>query len=183
MNKGKYKSVRNNNLKIKKAVKVVNKRTIDINDDSLNQALLDLDSGNLVAVKNFLKSLQGKKYKASKKTREILEEYSQELKIKATPAERELKKILKKEGVKFVFQKPVTCKKGKSYIMDFYLPFQKVCIEVDGGYHNTPEQEEKDAIRTKHLNDLHINVFRITNEEVFDTTVAIGFINKIISGV
>ena len=50
MNKGKYKSVRSNNLKIRKAVKVVNKRTIDINDDSLNQALLDLDSGNLVAV-------------------------------------------------------------------------------------------------------------------------------------
>ena len=183
MNKGKYKSVRNNNLKIKKTVKIVSKRTVDINEDSLTQALLDLDSGNLGAVKNFLRSLQGKDYRASKKTREILEEYSQELKIKATPAEKELKKILKAQGIKFVFQKPVTCKNGKSYIMDFYLPFQKVCIEVDGGYHNTPEQEEKDKIRTKHLNDLHINVFRITNEEVFDTTVAIGFIDEIISGV
>ena len=46
MNKGKYKSVRNNNLKIKKTVKIVNKRTVDINDDSLEQALSDLEAGN-----------------------------------------------------------------------------------------------------------------------------------------
>ena len=97
MNKGKYKSVRNNNLKIKKTVKIVSKRTVDINEDSLTQALIDLDSGNLGAVKNFLRSLQGKDYRASKKTREILEEYSQELKIKATPAEKELMKIIPKE--------------------------------------------------------------------------------------
>ena len=182
MNNTKYKSARNNNLKIKKIVKITNKRTVEINEDSLIQALSDLESGNYIAVKNFLRSLEGKKYKNSKKTREVLEEYSKELKRNATPAEKELKKILKESKVKFVFQKPVTCKKGVSYIMDFYLPFQKVCIEVDGGYHNIPEQLEKDLIRTKNLNALNIVVFRITNEEVFDTTKVKSFVEEIVSG-
>ena len=176
MNKSKF--TKNNTLKLSSKTTVKSgKKIVEIYPQSIDQALQDLESGNLTAVKNFIRSLQGKQYKASKGTREILEEYSKELKIKATPAEKEFKNLLKELKIKFVFQKPITYKKGVSYIMDFYLPLDKICIEIDGGYHDTPEQIAKDIIRTKHLTEMHIKVLRIKNDEVFDKNFAVEFIN------
>ena len=41
-------------------------------------------------------------------------------------------------------------------------------IEVDGGYHFTPAQQEKDLIRTSELKMQGYRVFRCTNEETFN---------------
>ncbi len=174
MNKGSYKSVRNSGLVIKKKTNKTISRVVEINDTSLDQAISDLESGNIVAVKNFLKSLKGKQYKASRKTREILEEYSEELKKNTTPSEKILRKLLKELNIKFVFQKHITYKKGVSYIMDFYLPMTKTCIEVDGGYHNTKLQEDKDLIRTSNLNKMKVEVIRFTNDEVINKELVIS---------
>jgi very-short-patch-repair endonuclease len=52
------------------------------------------------------------------------------------------------------------------YIVDFYCHKLKLVIEIDGGYHNTQEQREKDNLRTKELVDLGVKVIRFTNEDV-----------------
>jgi leucyl-tRNA synthetase len=67
------------------------------------------------------------------------------------------------------------------FIVDFVCIEKKLVIEVDGGYHNQPEQKEYDGIRTKCLNENGFQVIRFTNEEVlFDLD---NVIKKIISAV
>ena len=52
------------------------------------------------------------------------------------------------------------------YIADFAcLPARHV-IEVDGGYHDSPQQQEIDNIRTDYLKGKGFHVVRFTNEEV-----------------
>lgn len=56
------------------------------------------------------------------------------------------------------------------YIVDFYFRKSKLIVEIDGGYHNTPEQQHNDAIRQNWLEHMGYKVVRFTNEEVlFDT--------------
>ena len=47
-------------------------------------------------------------------------------------------------------------------------------VEVDGGYHNTPEQQEYDNFRTKELQALGFNVLRFTNEEVINNSYTVS---------
>ena len=54
------------------------------------------------------------------------------------------------------------------YIVDFVCLSKKLIIEVDGEYHNNPEQIEKDNERTTVLNDLGYKVIRFTNDEVLN---------------
>ncbi len=51
-------------------------------------------------------------------------------------------------------------------IVDFVCLKSLLVIEVDGGYHNTPEQQEQDQIRTRNLESRGYKVVRFTNEEV-----------------
>jgi very-short-patch-repair endonuclease len=50
------------------------------------------------------------------------------------------------------------------FILDFYCPRKKLCVELDGGIHD--EQQERDAARTEALAHLKIRVIRFRNEEV-----------------
>ena len=50
--------------------------------------------------------------------------------------------------------------------MDFYCPELRLCIEVDGSIHDTPETREKDEERTEFLNHNRINVIRFRNDEI-----------------
>lgn len=54
------------------------------------------------------------------------------------------------------------------YIVDFLSRHGELIIEVDGGYHSEPRQEENDAIREDYLEDLGYHVIRFTNEEVLN---------------
>ncbi len=93
------------------------------------------------------------------------------LKQNATPAERCFLSKIKKTGVRFKFQRGFI--KGKGYaIVDFYIPSKKFCIEIDGGYHTTPEQQKKDEWRDNWLRtERKVSVIRITNEQAMDITV------------
>ena len=53
-----------------------------------------------------------------------------------------------------------------SFIADFTCVLQKLVVEVDGGYHNTPEQQEYDNARTAYLENMGFRVVRFTNEQV-----------------
>jgi very-short-patch-repair endonuclease len=81
-----------------------------------------------------------------------------------TPAEERLWLALrdgKLGGLNFRRQHPVG-----PFILDFYCPKKKLCIEVDGGIHDA--RREMDEARTEALGTLKIRVIRFRNEEVLD---------------
>ncbi|WP_214073286.1 ligase-associated DNA damage response DEXH box helicase [Mucilaginibacter sp. dw_454] len=86
---------------------------------------------------------------------------------KPTEAENVLWQILrgKKLGCKFRRQHLVL-----DYIPDFICLEKKLIIEVDGRYHNDPEQQQLDISRQKHLEQHGYKFLRFTNNEViFDS--------------
>ena len=81
-----------------------------------------------------------------------------------TEAEKLLWEKLKNNqlgGFKFRRQHPISL-----YIADFYCHRLKLIIEIDGGYHFTKEQIQKDEERTKILEFNGVNVIRFSNDEV-----------------
>ena len=52
------------------------------------------------------------------------------------------------------------------FIADFYCHKAKLIIEVDGGYHDIPEQYLYDKNRDSELEALGLKVIRFTNEQV-----------------
>ncbi len=51
-------------------------------------------------------------------------------------------------------------------MLDFYCPEVRLCIELDGEIHDTPENKQKDADRTEFLQANKIEVVRFRNWEV-----------------
>ena len=51
------------------------------------------------------------------------------------------------------------------YILDFYCPERKLCVELDGSSHDY--RYDYDEQRTAYLNGQGIRVVRFTNEQVF----------------
>lgn len=113
------------------------------------------------------------KYNLSKKEKQSLCAKRRNQLIKnATKSELLFKDILDNLNIRYLFQKGFTAGKG-FYIVDFYLPSPyKICIEIDGGYHNTPIQIFKDKNRTKYLEESRgFKVIRFTNDEVTKLTL------------
>ena len=52
------------------------------------------------------------------------------------------------------------------YVLDFYCPVLKLCIEVDGEIHQRTDVFEKDTERTSFLGSNGIKVIRFTNDEI-----------------
>lgn len=52
------------------------------------------------------------------------------------------------------------------YIADFVSRHDGLVIEVDGGYHSEPRQQEEDKLREEVLEQMGYHVIRFTNEEV-----------------
>ena len=68
------------------------------------------------------------------------------------------------------------------YITDFTCLEAKLVIEIDGGYHSEPIQQESDALRQQWLEKQGFRVLRFKNEEVlFNTEKVINLIQTIIS--
>src|SRR5690348_5961518 len=87
------------------------------------------------------------------------------LKRKATRSEIILMKLLYDIHAYFQFQERFIAKEYYC-ICDFYLPDYKLCIEVDGGYHFTEEQRQKDKAKNNYiLHTRHLGLFRISNED------------------
>lgn len=79
-----------------------------------------------------------------------------------TPWERKLwYDFLRTYPVRFQRQKAIG-----NYIVDFYCAKAGLVIELDGGGHYTPQQSEKDLIRTKKLESMKLRVFRICNLDI-----------------
>ena len=59
-------------------------------------------------------------------------------------------------------------KEALGYIADFVSRSGGLIIEVDGGYHSEPRQQEDDALREKELEKLGYHIIRFSNEEVLN---------------
>ena len=79
-----------------------------------------------------------------------------------TPWERKLWfDFLRSYPVRFQRQKAIG-----DYIADFYCAKARLVIELDGGGHYFPDQEEKDKRRTEELESMNLKVVRICNLDI-----------------
>jgi very-short-patch-repair endonuclease len=52
------------------------------------------------------------------------------------------------------------------FILDFYCPTARLCVEVDGGVHDTTEHIDRDAARSEALTERGIRVLRFRNDQI-----------------
>jgi very-short-patch-repair endonuclease len=105
----------------------------------------------------------------------ILKDFARKNRREMTDAEKWMWEHLRTiPDVRFRRQHPIG-----DYIVDFVCLKFNLIIEVDGAYHNEPQQQAEDAIRSDYLRDHGFIILRFTNEEVlYDTESVIQTINK-----
>lgn len=93
----------------------------------------------------------------------LLKAYARENRNNATLAEKVLWEHLRYNQleIKFLRQHIIG-----DYIVDFVSREGGLIIEVDGGYHSEPRQQEDDALREQMLEQLGYHILRFSNEEV-----------------
>ena len=93
----------------------------------------------------------------------VLKEFARHNRREMTESETILWNALRKEikSCKFRRQHPIG-----DYIADFFCLTNRLIIEVDGGYHDKPEQQIADQWRTEFLEKKGYHVVRFNNEEV-----------------
>jgi very-short-patch-repair endonuclease len=91
------------------------------------------------------------------------------LRSNATKAERHLWRLIRRKvtGVKFRRQHRIG-----SFIVDFYSPQIRMVVEVDGDYHDSPEQQECDRYRQSLIEEYDVAFVRMANREVLDSAQA-----------
>ena len=102
-------------------------------------------------------------YKTAKANESEQKILRKELRSHATPAEAELWKMLKgrnADGMKFRRQQGIG-----PYVLDFYCPELRLCVELDGSSHDY--KYEYDEQRTEFLQNQGIRVLRFSNEQVW----------------
>jgi very-short-patch-repair endonuclease len=95
-----------------------------------------------------------------------MKNFRQLLRNKGTHAEAVLWKLLRNRqlaGRKFRRQHSIG-----NFILDFYCPQEKLCIELDGQPHFTQSGKFRDLEKTGYLENLGINVLRFENKLVFE---------------
>ena len=96
----------------------------------------------------------------------ILLERRRNLRKNLTPEESVMWKALKSkqiEGFKWRKQHPID-----NYILDFYCPKAKLCIELDGKEHYTFQGAKEDEIRSIHLERKGIRIIRFENRLIWE---------------
>ncbi len=96
-------------------------------------------------------------------TYDILKGNAKANRLSMTEAEKVLWNILKDRSNGICFRRQHII---GDYIVDFICLKSKLIIEVDGGYHFTPQQQAEDETRTIYLQSQGFQVLRFTNEEV-----------------
>jgi very-short-patch-repair endonuclease len=94
----------------------------------------------------------------------VTKEYRQILRRTTTPTENMLWRRLKGkqlDGLRFRQQLGYG-----PYVLDFYCPSLRLCIELDGNIHDEEQVRLKDEERTEFLLEQRIHVLRFRNEDV-----------------
>lgn len=117
-------------------------------------------------------------YHTPEEKKEFLEKQAQRMRENPTEGEKLFKNFCDKYKIPYTIQKPVMIG-YKGFILDFEIitkdnpklhnsKKRKIAVEIDGEYHKTKEQKEKDDARTKTLKGNQYSVIRFTNDEVKD---------------
>ena len=96
-----------------------------------------------------------------------LKEFAFEHRKNPTEAESILWEYLKGKQTGFSFRRQHII---GPFIADFTFLSRKLIIEIDGGYHQLPEQQTSDEYRTQWLENKGFFVLRFTNDEVVGNT-------------
>ncbi|HEY5390754.1 MAG TPA: DUF559 domain-containing protein, partial [Hanamia sp.] len=101
----------------------------------------------------------------------LLKDLSRENRKEKTPAEDKLWQKLRNNqyGAKVRRQHVID-----GFIIDFAFLNKKLLIEIDGEYHNDPEQEKYDNERTKYLESLGYRLIRFSNDEIINQFQEVG---------
>jgi very-short-patch-repair endonuclease len=86
----------------------------------------------------------------------------------STPAEAAFEALLNSLNggvLRGKFQREWVC--GRDWIVDFFFPEIRLAIEIDGEYHNTPQQLFQDLAREIEVEKFEVTVLRVSNREVF----------------
>lgn len=92
------------------------------------------------------------------------QQYAKDLRQRMTPAETILWARLRRTqvvGVAFRRQHPYD-----PYIFDFYCPTVRLIVEVDGGIHDDPLRQQRDAERDATCRGYGLTILRFRNEQV-----------------
>ncbi len=110
---------------------------------------------------------QGPKFRetARNSTYGLYKEFSQQLKDNATKEEEILWQYLRADKTGYHIRRQHII---DEFIVDFVCLKKLLTIEIDGGYHVAPEQQEYDVARTKFLSESGFTEIRFTNEEVIN---------------
>lgn len=121
-------------------------------------------------------NLSGKQVESNKHYIAQAEKFRKDLIKNSTSAELKFKDALIKANISFEFQKIVYIHTSsvisRFYIADFILSATNIIIEIDGGYHDSIVQQEKDLTRTKDLKNMGYRVVRLTNHMVDNPDIA-----------
>ena len=107
---------------------------------------------------------------ASPMNYDILKKNAAEHRKNPTEAESAMWELLREKNVGEKFRRQHII---GEYIVDFVNIKHQLAIEIDGGYHFTPEQQEYDRNRTEALNKIGYRELRFTNEEVLQAPEAV----------
>ena len=104
----------------------------------------------------------------------LLKEHARQNRSNPTEAENLLWQYLKADGMGVTFKRQHII---GVYIVDFVCLSKKLVLELDGGYHQLPNQKISDAERSEWLESRGFRVLRLTNEALFGNID--GALNKI----
>lgn len=96
---------------------------------------------------------------------ELLRSFARANRKNMTLSEQILWNVIRKKyfGVRFLRQHVIG-----DYIVDFICIEEKLIIEVDGGYHSEPKQQNEDQQREEWLKAHGFRVIRFKNEEIMN---------------
>lgn len=98
---------------------------------------------------------------------EELKEKAESMRKNSTEAESAMWEMLRGKNLDAKFRRQHII---GDYIVDFVCLDSQLVVEIDGDYHNDPEQKELDRQRTNFLQSKGFSVLRFTNEEVIGNT-------------
>ena len=137
---------------------------MNINNEEADKYIKDISKNKIENVEKKIVSIPGY-ITTDCFTFEKLKPFSLENRKKSTRAESILWEALRNKKIGFKFRRQHII---GTFIVDFVCLSEKVSIEVDGDYHNEPENIIKDQERTKCLISLGYSELRFTNDMVID---------------
>lgn len=135
-------------------------------DDKKTKEISFLEKHNAYSYLEDL-NIMGKLFNISKSKRDWIETTRYQLQNSANIYEKTFAEYLHNKKIEFIHQAPYVID-NKIYFLDFYLKDYNIAVELDGQYHDSQYQHDKDKYRDELFKSISIKTIRINNSEVKD---------------